>query len=219
MVGHAVVGPRRVLKVSYLASRLVGRIGRVGRQLQLRVHVDGRDHERAHRVGGELDVLDERHLHHVVVALDALVRPVHVALETHALLELGHHDDGVCLLLPHHAPEVADGRGQRALGGDVARARPVAVHVVGVYVVAVVGEGARRRRQCRHLLLLLLLLLLLAEWWRRRRRRQRQRRIVHVLMLAHARVAATERRAVELVRPETAAHCRVVVVAVAVVVG
>lgn len=52
------------------------------------------------------------------------------------LLQPGHHDDGGRALLPHHAPEVPEGLGQRPLRGDVRVLPPVAVHIVGVDIIA-----------------------------------------------------------------------------------
>ena len=49
--------------------------------------------------------------------------------------QVGHHDDGSCVLLPHHPPEVAERLGQRALRGHVGVLLAVAVDVVGVDVV------------------------------------------------------------------------------------
>jgi hypothetical protein len=71
----------------------------------------------------------------------------------------------VRLLLPYHSPEVTNSRRQRTLGGDVAVSLPVAVHVVGVYVVATDGQsfgrGLLHMSTARH------------SRWRRRRRWQR----------------------------------------------
>lgn len=45
-----------------------------------------------------------------------MTTPTHLVL----LLEVGYHDDGGCVQLPDHAPEVREGGGDGSLGSNVA---------------------------------------------------------------------------------------------------
>ena len=53
-----------------------------------------------------------------------------------AFLQPRHHDNGARSLFPDHPPEVGERLRQRSLRGDVSPRATVAVHVVGVDVVA-----------------------------------------------------------------------------------
>ena len=50
------------------------------------------------------------------------------------LLEVGNHDDGRAVKLPHHAPEVREGGGNGALGSNVGIGLVVALGSVCVCV-------------------------------------------------------------------------------------
>jgi hypothetical protein len=90
VLGHTMIGPRRILKVLDLASRRT----RVHHTtlllllllLHLSVDVNRCDHKRAYGVRGQLLAVHECHLHDIVVDLGTLGRPVLVTLQAIALL-------------------------------------------------------------------------------------------------------------------------------------
>lgn len=90
--------------------------------------------ERSNAISGEFLQITYRYLH-LAVILGAPGRPVLVALDPRALLQLRHHDDRAGPQLPAHPPKVGERLLQRSLRRHVRVLLPVAVAVVGVYVV------------------------------------------------------------------------------------
>lgn len=56
--------------------------------------------------------------------------------------EIGDHHDDRDLLLPHHAPESVESRGQRTLGADVSSCTLPSVDVIRVHVIVALFGGA-----------------------------------------------------------------------------
>ena len=69
--------------------------------------------------------------------------PVFVCLRSTVFDQASEHNDDMDLLLPHHAPEVAKGVGERCLRADVDRIASAA-HKVRIDVVAVARLSGRK---------------------------------------------------------------------------
>lgn len=132
---HPEIRPRIVLELQHLARgglgrRMAGRRRRIGQpQNALRVVDELLD---AQQLNAQLHV---GQLHAMLGA--APIRPVHVALDLLLLDDLVQHEDGPGVLLPHHGPEMRDGRLQRALRENVAPLGALDAHQIRIDVVGV----------------------------------------------------------------------------------
>ena len=80
MLGHAMIGPRRKLKMFHFAPHLKVNVATIDGYLLLSVRVQGRYDKRAYGVCGEFGEIDECHLHDRIVGFGAFVRPILVTL-------------------------------------------------------------------------------------------------------------------------------------------
>lgn len=71
------------------------------------------------------------------IGFDSVFGPVHIALASSSLHEIGNHHDNGHSLLPNHSPEAIKGIGQRALGANEGVSLLITVDEVGIDVVQV----------------------------------------------------------------------------------
>lgn len=133
MVGRSVIRP---IGVMILIHELLGR------ELLLLLQLQVADLEGPHRVGGHHFLLHHLDLNHAV-RFDALLRPVHVALASSALDQVGYHHDDGDTLFPYHSPKAFECTWQRALRPDKGPRLSVAVDEVGVDVVVLLLLAGR----------------------------------------------------------------------------